>query len=197
MDAEQIALFPLHSVLLPGGLLPLRIFEPRYVDLVGRCMRQGEVFGVVLLQAGNDTDSEVSTVEVGTSARIVDFQPMQGGLLGVLCRGEQRFRIRTRTRQADGLNRAVVSWLPEPPAEPLAPMFEPWVQLLRQAISTLTNSQRFFEPHYEDAGWVSNRLAELLAPEPALLQWLLELDEPNERLRLLAPLIESAMSAAP
>lgn len=189
---EDIALFPLQSVLMPGGLLPLRIFEPRYVDLIGRCLRQNEVFGVVLIRAGSDTDSEVSTEQIGTSARIIDFQSMADGLLGLLCRGERRFRILERSQQSDGLNRAAVEWLSETAPAPVQPQFQSLVDVLRQAIASLTNSQRFLEPHYEDAGWVSYRLAEMLPLEPPLLQRLLELDESSARLRLLAPLIEGS-----
>jgi hypothetical protein len=191
---EDIALFPLRSVLLPAGLLPLRIFEPRYLDLIGRCLRRGEVFGVVLIRAGQETESQVDTAEVGTSARIIDFQSLTDGLLGVLCRGEQRFRIHERSHAADGLNRAAVEWLPQSAPALVQPQFQPLVQTLRQAIASLANSQRLIEPHYEDAGWVSHRLAEMLPLEPSLLQRLLELDDPDARLRLLAPLIETAES---
>jgi Lon protease-like protein len=189
--AQEIALFPLHTVLLPGGLLPLRIFEPRYVDLVGRCLRGNDVFGVVLIQVGEETGSPVRTAAVGTGARIVDFQPLADGLLGLLCRGERRFRIVSQHQQPDGLNCAVVDWLSEAAPEPLEPAFAPLARMVREAFASLTNSQRFIEPHYEDAGWVSHRLAEMMPLEPALLQRLLELERPGERLRLLAPLIDA------
>ncbi|HEX4052454.1 MAG TPA: LON peptidase substrate-binding domain-containing protein [Steroidobacteraceae bacterium] len=189
-SAQDLALFPLGGVLLPGGLLPLRIFEPRYLDLLGHCLRENQAFGVVLITSGTDTDSAVRTAEIGTSARVIDFQPMPDGLLGVLCRGERRFRILQRSQQPNGLNRARVQWLPEPPPVPPAARFAAAVSALRKAIASLINSQRFIEPHYEDAGWVSHRLAELLALEPALLQRLLELDDPEVRLQLLAPLLK-------
>jgi len=187
----QIALFPLNAVLFPGGLLPLRIFEPRYVDMVGRCMRADEVFGVVLIDGGSDTSQEVNTAPVGTSARIVDFQRLSDGLLGLLCRGERRFRISTRSRQDDGLNCAVVEWLEEAGPLPLAPRFQPLVPLLREALSRLSTIGRFMEPRYDDASWVSCRLAELLPLEQRALQGLLELDDAEARLSLLAPMIDS------
>lgn len=187
---DDIALFPLNGVLLPGGLLPLRIFEPRYVDLIGRCLRSSEAFGVVLILRGHETESQVSTAQVGTSAHIIDFQSLTDGLLGVLCRGGRRFRIRERSQQADGLNRAQVDWLPGDEPAPVQPHFQPVVEVLRQALASLVNSRRLMEPHYEDAGWVSHRIAEMLPLEPPLLQRLLELPDPNARLRLLAPLME-------
>jgi uncharacterized protein len=191
---EDIALFPLNTVLFPGGLLPLRIFETRYVDMVGGCMRQGLAFGVVLIVDGSETSSAVDIAAVGTSARIVDFQTQADGLLGLLCRGERRFRIGGRHQQGDGLNRATVEWLPEPPLTPLDPQFAPLVGILRKVMTRMANIGRFIEPNYEDAGWVSHRLAELLPLDPPLQQRLLEIDDANERLGLLAPLIETGQS---
>jgi len=188
-EAPELALFPLATVLLPGGLLPLRIFEPRYVALISRCLRQDEAFGVILIRSGTETASAVEVAEVGTSARIVDFQRLPEGLLGVLCRGERRFRILARRRQADGLNCARVSWLPESAATPPAPQFAALVAALRETLDGLVHSQRWLEPHYEDAGWISYRLAESLTLEPQELQRLLELDDPAERLQRLARLL--------
>jgi Lon protease-like protein len=187
----QIALFPLNTVLFPGGLLPLRIFETRYIDMLGRCLRGNEAFGVVLVKQGSDTDPTVETAPVGTSARVVDFQPLADGLLGLLCRGEQRFRIQDRSRRDDGLNCAVVDWIAELRGVSVAAQFQPLVPLLRQAMDKLTTIGRFIEPDYDDASWVAHRLAELLPLDHSLQQHLLEIDDPNERLRLLAPLIES------
>jgi Lon protease-like protein len=186
----DIALFPLNTVLFPGGLLPLRIFEPRYVDMVGRCMRGDELFGVVLVLGGRDTEREVDIAPIGTTARIVDFQTLEDGLLGLLCRGEQRFRVKTRSRCDDGLNRASVEWLEEKSAMLVAEQFQPLVPLLRRALAQLTSLGRFVEPNYDDAGWVAHRLAELLPLDHSLQQRLLEIDDPNARLSLLEPLID-------
>jgi Lon protease-like protein len=186
----EIALFPLHTVLFPGGLLPLRIFETRYVDMVGRCMRANDVFGVVLALGGSDADREVRIANVGTSARIVDFQTLEDGLLGLLCRGEQRFRIQARSRQDDGLNYATAEWLPEAERVAVADQFQPLVPLLRRALAQLTTVGQFIEPDYENASWIGHRLAELLPLDHGLQQQLLEIDDPNTRLSLLAPLIE-------
>jgi uncharacterized protein len=191
---DDIALFPLKTVLFPGGLLPLRIFETRYVDMVGGCMRQDASFGVVLIVDGNDTSAAVNIAEVGTAARIVDFQTQPDGLLGLLCRGERRFRVGQRRQQPDGLNRASVEWMQEAPLTPLQPQFAPLAGVLRKVMARLGNIGRFIEPNYEDASWVSHRLAELLPLEPPWQQHLLEIDDPNVRLGLLAPLIETGRS---
>jgi Lon protease-like protein len=190
---DDIALFPLNTVLFPGGLLPLRIFETRYIDMVGVCMRQEASFGVVLIvdANGNETGSGANIAGVGTSARIVDFQTQPDGLLGLLCRGERRFRVGQRHQQADGLNRASVEWLAEPPLTALDPQYQPLVGVLRKVMARLASIGRFIEPDYEDASWVSHRLAELMPLEAPWQQRLLEIDDPNERLELLAPLIET------
>jgi len=188
---EEIALFPLNTVLFPGGLLPLRIFEPRYVDMVGGCMRRDAEFGVVLIVQGTDTSSVVSIAGMGTSARVVDFQTQTDGLLGLLCRGERRFRVAQRRLQDDGLNRATVEWMQDAALTPLDPQFQPLVSVLRKVMARLANIGRFLEPNYEDASWVSHRLAEFLPLEPPWQQRLLEIDDPNERLGMLAPMIDT------
>jgi uncharacterized protein len=192
--SQEIALFPLNTVLFPGGLLPLRVFEPRYLDMVGRCLRSDSVFGVVLLDAGSDTSREVSTAPVGTSARIVDFQQLEDGLLGLLCRGERRFRISAHTRNDDGLNCAQVEWLDDTRLVPVPVQFQALVSVLRDAIARLDSIARFLEPNYEDASWVSHRLAELLPLDQNALQRLLELDDPEMRLDLLAPLVDAGQN---
>jgi uncharacterized protein len=188
---DDIALFPLNTVLFPGGLLPLRIFETRYVDMVGGCMRQDAMFGVVLIVDGNDTSAVVNIAEVGTAARIVDFQTQPDGLLGLLCRGERRFRVQQRRQQGDGLNRATIEWMQDAPLTPLDPQFQPLVSVLRKVMARLASIGRFIEPNYEDASWVSHRLAEFLPLEAPWQQRLLEIDDPNVRLGMLAPLIET------
>jgi Lon protease-like protein len=184
-------LFPLDAVLFPGGLLPLRIFEPRYVDMVRRCLRSEEVFGVVLIHEGTDISTEVRTAGVGTSARIVDFQSLSDGLLGILCRGEQRFRVIAHRIQADGLHVAQVEWLPETPAVDIPEQFRPMVPVLQRVMASLGNVARFIEPHYENPGWVSNRFAELLPLDRLTQQRLLEMDDAAARLRLLAPMVDA------
>ncbi|HEY1724836.1 MAG TPA: LON peptidase substrate-binding domain-containing protein [Steroidobacteraceae bacterium] len=191
---DDIALFPLSTVLFPGGLLPLRIFEPRYLDMVRACTRSQSVFGVVLILEGGETSSAVSVANVGTSARIVDFQTQPDGLLGLLCRGERRFRISERRQQSDGLHRATVEWLPPAATVALDPKYQPLVTVLRQVMERLANIGRFIEPAYDDAVWVSDRLAELLPLETAWQQSLLEIDDANERLEMLAPLIETGQA---
>ncbi len=149
-----------------------------------------EAFGVVLALGGSDTDRQVETVTVGSSARIVDFQTLEDGLLGILCRGERRFRVCSRSQQPDGLNRAEVEWLPEPARAAVPAEFQPLLPVLRGALAQLKTIGHFVEPDYEDASWVSYRIAELLPLDQRLQQQLLESDDPPARLRLLAPLLD-------
>ena len=136
-DAE-IPLFPLNAVLFPGGPLPLRIFEPRYVDMVRRCMREGSAFGVVLIAAGTEAGGPVeSTAPVGTSARIIDFFPLPDGLLGIYCLGGRKFRLLKRRQQSDGLNIGEVLWLPEEPAMELPAEYQRLGRLMSKMLPEL------------------------------------------------------------
>ena len=111
-DSSVIALFPLHTVLFPGGPLPLRIFETRYTDMVRRCMREQQPFGVVLIQEGDEAGDVATTATVGCTARIADFHTLHDGFLGISCVGVQKFRVLRVWRASDGLNMGEISWLP-------------------------------------------------------------------------------------
>jgi uncharacterized protein len=188
---SPLPLFPLRTVLFPGGLLPLRVFEPRYVDMVGQCLRADEPFGVVLIRGGGDTGPIGGVAEVGTSARIIDFQTLPDGLLGLMCRGERRFRLQRRVTRADGLHMGEVDWLPEPESLRLEAVQQPLVRVLQRALAGLGETGRFLEPRYDDAGWVSCRCAELLTLDATVRQRLLEIDDPAERLRQIMPLLDT------
>ncbi len=188
---NPLPLFPLRTVLFPGGLLPLRIFEPRYVDMVGRCLRTESEFGVVQILGGAETGAINELATVGTSARIVDFNTADDGLLGLLCRGERRFRIEQRSLQPDGLHLAEVSWLTEGATVPLTAAQRPLVAVLQRVLEELGTTARYLLPRFDEAGWVSNRFAELLPLDRAAQQRLLETDDAAARLEILAPLVRT------
>ncbi len=189
----EIPLFPLNTVLFPGGPLPLRIFEPRYVDMVRYCMRERAPFGVVLIRAGVEAGGAVtSTAEVGTSARIVDFFQMPDGLLGITCVGERRFRVTDRRVQSDGLNMGTVEWSSAEPHEDLPAEYAHLAQLVRKVLPELGEIYHTIPKHFDDAGWVSARLAEILPINLAEKQYCLELDNPVQRLARLSPFIRRA-----
>jgi hypothetical protein len=188
--SEEIPLFPLNTVLFPGGPLALRIFETRYIDLVRRCMRDGSGFGVVLIREGQEAGGPVATFEVGTYARIVDFSQQPDGLLEIRALGERRFRILARRRARDGLNLADVEWLPAEVPAPLPQEFAELGPAIDAALAQVGDPYTDIERHSDDAAWVSARLTEIL-PVPAVhKQHCLELDDPVERLRYLRPMFE-------
>lgn len=191
----ELPLFPLHTVLFPGGLLPLRVFEPRYLDMVGRALRESTDFGVVMIASGEEAGAVAELATVGTSARIVDFDRLPDGLLGLMCRGSRRFRLDGHRVQPDGLLIGAVEWLPEPAPSALSSEHQPLAQLLRHVLQELGDTARHLDADFDDADWVSNRLAEFLPLERPVQQALLELADPQERMRRLAPLIE--IPAAP
>lgn len=185
----EIPLFPLNTVLFPGGPLPLRIFEPRYLDMVRHCMREGSAFGVVLIRAGGEVGAVARTADVGTSARIVDFSSLPDGLLGISCLGERRFRVLRRWRQDDGLNVGEVEWLADPAPTALPGETSFLSDLLRRVLPELGEMYAHVPRRLDDAGWVGARLVEILPLSLGDKQLLLELDDPLERLERIAPLI--------
>jgi len=187
-----LALFPLRTVLFPGGLLTLRIFEARYLDLVARCMRSGEGFGVVCLTEGPEAgrgDVPVRFEPLGVRARIDTVDAEQPGILTLRCTGHDRFELSAPASQgADGLWQAPVQALsPDPPGVPAPAMFET-VKALSSAIAALRERGRlpFAEPfRLDDAGWVANRWCELLPLPLAARQRLMALPDPTLRLAMV------------
>ena len=112
-------LFPLPTVLFPEGPLPLRVFEPRYVDMVGRCMRDDEPFGVIRVQEDAKSPSDVKLCKTGTLAIIADWFQSEGGLLGILVIGSLRFQLHATAVQPDGLRTGDIEELPPEPEVPL------------------------------------------------------------------------------
>jgi Lon protease-like protein len=186
---DVIPLFPLHAVLFPGGPLPLRIFETRYTDMVRRCAREQQPFGVVLIQEGEEAGAVATTATVGCSARIADFYTLEDGFLGIACVGERKFRVKHVWREADGLNMAEVTWLVD---EPVLPLPDDYVQLgdaVRRALDELADQYQHVEKKFDDAAWVSARLTELLPLQLPDKQVMLELDDPLSRLAALMKVV--------
>jgi Lon protease-like protein len=190
---EEMPLFPLKTVLFPGGLLPLRIFEPRYVDMLRSCMRQQADFGVVLIKEGSEAGAnQVRICEVGTTAHIVDFSQLEDGLLGIVARGERRFRILNVRTQKDGLHLASVERF-EPDDEVAVPEeFLPLVDMLKEALPQLGEMHKHFALRYHDAAWVAGRVLEILPLQLADKQLCLEMEGALQRLQQLKPLLKAA-----
>jgi Lon protease-like protein len=186
---SAIALFPLGIVLFPGGPLPLRIFETRYIDMVRRCMREDCGFGVVLIREGQEVGTRQAEIyDVGTMAAITDFHQLSDGLLGLSCVGRERFRILERTCQADGLNLGQVQPIAAEPNLKVPPRHARLSHLLSTVLPQLGEVYAGIEMRLDDAAWVGHRLAEILPIPPADKQAYLELVDPLERLDRLASL---------
>lgn len=185
MTDNVIPLFPLHTVLFPGGPLPLRIFETRYTDMVGRCAREQTPFGVVLIQDGDEAGEVATTATVGCTARIADFHSLKDGFLGISCVGERKFRAQRVWRESSGLNVAEVDWLAEEPRVALGPDYAALAATARRALTELAEHYEYVEKHFDDASWVGSRLAELLPLELLDKQVLLEMEDPVARLDAL------------
>ena len=188
-DNNVISLFPLHTVLFPGGPLPLRIFETRYTDMVRRCMREQRPFGVLMIQEGDEAGEVATTATVGCTARIADFHTLQDGLLGISCVGEHKFRVSRVWRATDGLNMGEVTWLPAEPAVTLPERYAHLAETVRRALEDLTEHYEHVERKFDDAAWIGARLTELLPIELVDKQALLELEDPIERLDTLLAVV--------
>jgi uncharacterized protein len=186
----EVPLFPLNTVLYPGGQLQLRIFEPRYLDLVRECTRTGSAFGVCLILDGNEVGSPARPAAVGTLARITDFNHRADGLLGISTEGGGRFRVlRTRVR-SDGLLRGEVELWPEEGSQQVPVEFALLQTILERLIETMGPHWRHASrDSYEDAGWLGFRLAELLPLAGDEQQQLLEMTDPIRRLATLRDIL--------
>ncbi len=197
LTLSSLPLFPLGTVLFPGGLLPLRIFEVRYLDMIGRCHKAGAPFGVVSLTQGSEVRAAGAGPEafsaVGTLAVITAFDATQPGLMSIQCAGAQRFRITSRDQMRHGLWVADVERLDMDMAVAIPPDLQGTAAALETVIQKLrerdANPARLplLEPfQLDDCGWVANRWCELLPLPLELKQRLMELDNPLVRLELVS-----------
>ncbi|MDH4053636.1 MAG: LON peptidase substrate-binding domain-containing protein [Rubrivivax sp.] len=187
---EPLPLFPLQAVLFPGGLLGLKVFEARYLDLVSTCLRTRQPFGIVCLRRGSDAGRGAVQLEsVGTLAHIEQVDGEQAGILQMRCLGGSRFTLSgAPEQQPDGLWRAAVLPLADDPAVGPEPRMSATVAALAQAIQSLKaqGNLPFVEPfRLNDAGWVANRWCEILPISLAAKQKLMALESPSVRLKLV------------
>ena len=183
--ADEVPLFPLNTVLFPGGLLPLRLFEQRYLEMAKGCLRDGSPFGVCLIREGAEVGAPATPEDVGCLARIVHWDMQQLGLLQIVAQGERRFRVLARQARGDGLALARIELLPEESDGALAPEHAACRQLLER-IAGQHGEHLFAKPYRMDSSaWVSARLAEVLPLPLAQKQALLEQGDARRRLDVL------------
>ncbi|MEO7062667.1 MAG: LON peptidase substrate-binding domain-containing protein [Dokdonella sp.] len=180
-------MFPLSAVLYPGGSLSLRIFEPRYIDLIRECSRDSSGFGVCLILEGREVGAAVLPAAIGTLARITDFYTLPDGLLGISAEGGERFQVvQTRVRH-NGQIRADVRFWPDEPIVSVPPEHGLLVTILERVLEQMGAPFATYDrARLDDAAWVGFRLAEVLPLEASEKQHVLQMTDPLQRLVQLA-----------
>ncbi|AST26089.1 MULTISPECIES: LON peptidase substrate-binding domain-containing protein [Ralstonia solanacearum species complex] len=188
----ELPLFPLHTVLFPGGLLPLRIFEARYIDMVRTCLREQTPFGVCLIERGNEVAADTPTVpvDIGCIAHIVECDMEQLGLLMIKARGTQRFKVRSVDTTVGGLLRGTVEPIGADLEDCKGELFDDCVNALRRIVTTLGAREEgqvpLAEPYdWASPSWVGNRLCELLPVPLKAKQKLMELMDAGMRIEIV------------
>lgn len=186
----QLHLFPLNTVLFPSGVLELKIFEPRYLDLVSHCLREESGFGVCLIREGQEVGAVTRVADIGTEAAIVDWDQRSDGLLGITVTGQRRIAIRDTHTEASGLLTGEIRRLPEPPRMAVPSQYKVLAERVDAVIMQLGGPYRHVSRRPEDAGWIADRLAELLPLSLDEKQNLLAMDDPLERLRRVSAVLD-------
>ena len=199
LTLQSLPLFPLGTVLFPDGVLSLRVFEVRYLDMISKCRKTGAPFGVVSLTQGSEVRQPGSTEafsQVGTLATIEQFEQPQPGLMLVRAAGAQRFRITSSEQLKHGLWVADVERLAPDVPVPVPEDLQPAASALQRLIQSLQMrpgpaGALPLQPPWklDDCGWIANRWCELLPLPVALKQRLMELDNPLVRLELVSDVL--------
>lgn len=171
--------------------MPLRIFEARYLDMIGECLKSDQLFGVLLIRSGSETGL-ATTFGIGTLARIVDWYQGSDGVLGVTAIGEQRFRLISSWQRSDGLNVGEIVRLEPGPFVALPDEYRSIARILAGVLDDLGKLYEGLQRHYDDAGWVADRFAEILPIAANEKQACLELDDPLARLEKVYSVLDSA-----
>jgi uncharacterized protein len=182
LHENEIPLFPLPLVLNPSGRLSLRIFEPRYLDMVRECSRNSAPFGIC---ARIEQNGRPSVCAIGTEARIVDFNMLPDGLLGIEVEGGMRFHVDSVRTRDNGLSIATVRRVEPEYAAPVPAEYGLLAELVASFYTAAKQSRPLAQELLDDSRWVSFRLAEILPLELVERQTLLEMGEANRRLATL------------
>lgn len=192
-----LAIFPLSTILFPGGVLPLRVFEARYMDMVRECMKEDRPFGVCQITRGTESGRAAEHESIGCLAKITQWDMPQLGLLHLRVTGVHRFSIQSRGIEKSGLIRADVELMDDDPEVGVPQELVGCRDLVKRLVAQLESEEprqerRLVSPPYcfESASWISNRLCEFLPIPPKAKQKLMELDEPLTRLYLVKQFLE-------
>jgi uncharacterized protein len=190
---HSVPLFLLNSVLFPQGILRLRVFEKRYVDMVRKCLREQQPFGVCLVTRTKSSSDAAKFESIGCLANIVDFDMEKMGLLLIRGIGSQRFQVLESNVQTDGLTTASIRLLEDDSMLNVPPQYNNCAALAKELVTELKRTlpsnngdQLIVEPyHFDSAAWVANRLSEVLPISAQAKQKLMALDDPIARLKLV------------
>jgi len=182
---QDFPLFPLKTVLFPGGPLALKVFEPRYLDMLSQCEKTGDSFGICLISEGSEVGPAPVVYPVGTLVNITFWENRKDGLLGISVKGEQKFNIINKRVLTNELSVADVELLDLETVQTLPEQYLSMVSVLEKIIQPLQHPYINLPKKYDDATWVGSRLSELLPLPLTTKQQLLELNEPMGRLAML------------
>jgi len=185
----EMPIFPLGTVLFPGGVLPLKIFEQRYLDMTKACLRDESTFGVCLIREGSEVGAPAAPSEIGCVARVREWDMPQLGIFLLLTEGTERFRLGARRTDRSGLLIGEVELLPPAAPAPPPPEFERCVAMLRVIVEKIGEDKLPSPARYDDPGWVAYRLAEFMPLESAARQRLLEMDGDDLLMGVVAKLL--------
>lgn len=196
METLEIPIFPLNAVLFPGGMLPLRVFEQRYMDMTKACLKDDQPFGICLIKEGNEVGETAVPEEIGCLVRIADWDMQQLGILNLTAVGVQRISIQSQKTEANGLIRASVVTVTTEPPQPVPENLQACVTVLRRIVDEVGEDKFQVPLQYDDAVWVGYRLAEVLPLKLSAKQSMLEMNDSIMRLQILNKfLIQQGLTA--
>ena len=188
---QTVPIIPLHTVLFPDGPLPLRIFEPRYLDMISKCLKSGTDFGICLISDGDEVGAVASAHEVGTLANILDWHMEKDGILGVTVSGKSRFQVKSSKILPNQLMMAEVDLFDEQADQKIIPEeFRTLVGFLKTHLDKVPDQYRDLPCRYDDANWVGFRLAEILPLKLSQKQYFLQLEDPLVRIERLSAVMD-------
>ncbi len=194
LEQFRLPLFPLNAVVFPGGRLPLRIFEQRYLDMVKQAIADDTPFGICAIREGAETGAPAAPHTVGTSVHVTDWDMPQAGILHIDTQAEERFVIRSTHTEPGGLLIGSVEAVSAEPASAIPDELELSVEILRHIIGEF-GTAHFPAPHeFDNAAWVGFRLSEVLPLKLSVKQNLLEMNDSAMRLRILTEFLKKQVN---
>jgi Lon protease-like protein len=189
-EPMRLPIFPLKTVLFPGGLLPIRVFEVRYMEMVKDCLKDAKPFGICSITSGEEVGAPAAYAPVGTIAKITSWDMQELGILNLVTEGGSRFNVLERDVTRAGLSMAQVALLQEEDAATVSAPPPVLVELLQKLIERVGEQHFPAARHFDDANWVSYRLAEILPIKLSVKQKMLEVNDSDVRLSVIAEFLK-------